>query len=217
MNSDDLRSQWADRTGEYSPEYYAYYGPNETSELLSETFAARLDDDARILELGCSAGRHLACLHETGFRNLYGVEINDDAREVMSEHYPDLAADATVRYEAIQDALQAFEDDAFDAIYSVETLQHIPPEDEWVYDEIARVAGTLLVTVETEEPSPGAEPDRPGVNLVNDEFPLYYRDWDAVFAERGFETVEVTERERDVVRVLRTADRVDADHAHTLE
>ncbi|MFB6178072.1 MAG: class I SAM-dependent methyltransferase, partial [Halobaculum sp.] len=34
MNSDEVRRRWADRSGEFSPEYYAYYGPNATSETI---------------------------------------------------------------------------------------------------------------------------------------------------------------------------------------
>lgn len=201
---DDATREWADRTGEFSPRYYAHRGTDDVSELLADRLAEHVGRDARILELGCSVGRHLAHLHDRGFERLEGLEINEDARDVMEEHYPELAAAGEFHYEAIQDAVPEFETDAFDAIYSVETLQHVPPEDAWVYEELARVAADVVLTVEIESPGPDVEPTEPGVNYVDDEVPLYYRDWQSVFEDVGCEQLEVREPGRDVVRVFET-------------
>jgi len=229
MDSDEVRRQWEERSGAYSPEYYAYYGPNETSELLRARFDAALESDAAVLELGCSSGRHLAHLLEHGYEDLHGIEINDEAFDVMADAYPDLADRGTFYADAIEAVVPEFETDRFDAVYSVETLQHIHPDDEWVFDELARITGGLLVTVENEgreaagdgrgegsdaESSDDAETNggEPAeleaetvedVNYVHDEFPLYYRDWGRVFGERGFEEVEATETKRDTLRAFR--------------
>ena len=200
VNSHEVREIWAERSGEYSPDYYAYYGSNGTSDLLLDLLDAHLDPDAAVLELGCSAGRHLARLHEAGYRNLHGVEINDEALDVMAEHYPDLAADAAVRVDAIEDVVSEFEDGRFDAVFSVETLQHIHPDDEWVFAELARVTDDLLITVENE-----GESKETDVKLINDDFPLYFRDWNRVFTDLGLAQIDVETgvHDRDTLRAFR--------------
>jgi SAM-dependent methyltransferase len=243
VNSEEVRRRWAERSGEFSPEYYAYYGPDERSEAVSTALTECLDRTASVLELGCSSGRHLAHLAEEGFDRLHGVEVNGEAFDVMAETYPDLAEQGTFYHDTIEDVTGSFDDGQFDAVYSVETLQHIHPNAAWVFDEIARITDGVVVTVENEGGGSGssggagggdgsdgaggggdsgggdaaavssaiADDDSPvtGVNYVNDEFPLYYRDWSRVFERRGATEVEsdVTGTDgddRDTVHVFRT-------------
>ena len=150
MNPDENRRQWARRSGEFSPAYYAYYGPDATSELLLGLLDRYVGRDARVLELGCSSGRHLSYLHEHGFERLSGIDVNDDAFEVMATTYPDLADAGTFHHGAIEDVVEGFEDRRFDAVYSVQTLQHVHPEAAWVFGELVRITDDLLVTVENE-------------------------------------------------------------------
>lgn len=202
MDANAVREAWLHRTGEFSPRYYAYYGANETSERLREVFDAWLEPDAAILELGSSAGRHLSELYEHGYRDLTGIEINEDALDVMRETYPALAEGGTFHFDAIESVVPRFEDDQFDAVYSVETLQHIHPDHEWVFAEVARVSRDLLVTVEVEGAAGG-----PAVNYVDDGVLLYYRDWHAIFTELGFDEVESASLGRDTLRVFRSSNR----------
>ncbi len=81
----------------------------------------------------------------------------------------------------MQDVVTGYEDGRFDAVYSVETLQHLPPDDDWVFAEVARVADELVVTLELE--------DGPAVSYVDDGVPLYRRDWGEVFTGLGLEQV----------------------------
>ena len=208
MNSTDVRRRWADRSGEYSPAYYAYYGPNETSDVILERLERHVGREASVLELGCSSGRHLAHLHEHGFENLTGIDLNTDAFDVMAESYPEVAAEAEFYRDAIEDVVVDLETDGFDAVYSVETLQHLHPDVEWVFDELARITADTLVTAEIERDADeagadGARSDEPAVNYVDDAFPLYYRDWNDVFTDRGFRQVDVTTTRRDCVRAFR--------------
>ncbi|ELY52230.1 class I SAM-dependent methyltransferase [Natronolimnohabitans innermongolicus] len=219
MNYTDVRRHWAERSGEYSPEYYAYYGPNEASEAVRDIVEQSLDRSASVLELGCSSGRHLSHLREHGFDDLTGIELNEDAIDVMAETYPDLATAGEFHVAPIEDVVTEFDDDAFDAVYSVETLQHLHPDVDWVYDELARITSDLLVTVENEEPSENATasedgdasdadpagPNGSNVSYVNGDFPLYHRDWNAIFTERGFVEIDVRSTKRDTVRAFRPA------------
>ncbi|MFC6765651.1 class I SAM-dependent methyltransferase [Natrinema soli] len=207
MNSNEVRRQWAERTGEYSPEYYAYYGPDERSESVRDLLERFVDPEASVLELGCSSGRHLAHLYDHGFENLTGIDVNDDAFDVMEETYPDLAAAGTFYNDTIEGVVGDFDDDRFDVVYSVETLQHLHPDVEWVLEDISRITDDLLITVENEgdDETAHSESADPDVSYVNDDFPLYHRDWNRVFTELGLLEVDVEVGDRDTVRAFRTS------------
>lgn len=223
MDSNEVRRQWADRSGAYSPAYYAYYGPDESSEAIRRLLERFVDRDAAVLELGCSSGRHLSHLADHGFENLAGIEVNPDALDVMEESYPELADQGTFYLDAIEDVVVDFADDQFDAVFSVETLQHLHPDAEWVFAELARITDDVLVTVENEgedaadadgdggthdhemtgDGAETSQDDGPEVNYVENEVPLYYRDWDRVFTDLGFDEVESESLGRDTLRAFR--------------
>jgi len=206
VDPDDVRRDWAEREGEFSPTYYAHRGVDETSERIREALEHYVGTDGAILEVGCSSGRHLEHLRQSGFRNLTGIDLNDEAFDVMAEEYPDLYENGEFYVGAIEDVVPEFDDDRFDAVYSVETLQHVHPEDTWVFEELVRVADELLITVENE--GNGATRGREGneVSYVNDEFPLYHRNWKDVFS--GLGAVQLIEEpgERDTFRTFRVMD-----------
>ena len=120
----------------------------------------------------------------------------------MREAYPALADAGTFYRDAIEDVVHDIPDDRFGAVYSVETLQHLHPDAEWVFGELARLAADLLVTVENEgDVQAGAT--APEMSYVNDEVPLYFRDWNAVFTDLGFVEADAEPNGRDTVRVFR--------------
>lgn len=205
MDAYAVQQAWHDRTGAYSPGYYAYYGPNEVSEAIRSVFDRSIDQMAAILELGCSSGRHLAHLYNHGYRNLAGIDINHEARSVMEETYPDLASTGTFYFEAIEEVITEFEDGAFDAVYTVETLQHIHPDHAWVFEEIARITD-LLVTAELEPGETDAANTSAAVSCVDGDVPLYRRDWADAFTELGFEQRTSRQVHRDTLRVFRATD-----------
>ncbi|MGA9402906.1 class I SAM-dependent methyltransferase [Haladaptatus sp.] len=203
MEPDDNRRGWAERSGDYSPAYYAKIGPNEVSRTLATVLDYYAHKDAAILEVGCGSGRHLAHLRDNGFKNLSGIDINDDSFDVMAERHPHLASTGTFHTGAIEDVIPEFLDDAFDVVYSVETLQHIHPENTWVFEELIRVTSDLLITAENEGNSPQRGRGDEKVSYVNDDFPLYFRDWKRVFSELGLAQLVCEPTNRDTVRVFR--------------
>ncbi|MFC7058578.1 class I SAM-dependent methyltransferase [Halovenus salina] len=202
MDPEDVRQDWADRSGKFSPTYYARLGPNEVSETLVDVLSHYAVDSAAVLEVGCGCGRHLNHLREHGFANLTGVDINAEAFEVMDDHYPRLAETGNFHTGAIEDLLPEFEDDAFDVVYSVETLQHVHPEDTWVFEDLVRVTDDLLVTAENEGNSPTRGRDSE-VSYVDDDFPLYHRNWKEVFDDLGLAQLLCEPTARDTIRVFR--------------
>lgn len=204
MHPDDVRQDWAERSGRFSPAYYARIGPNEVSETLVSVLSHYVDDTAAILEVGCGSGRHLAHLREHGFEDLTGIDINDESFTVMAERYPELAEAGTFHTGAIEDLVPEFADDAFDVVYSVETLQHIHPDDEWVFGEFARITADLLATAENEGNGPTRGRENAAVSYVDDDFPLYHRDWKQVFTDTGFVQLIREPTSRDTIRVFRT-------------
>ncbi|WP_058364873.1 class I SAM-dependent methyltransferase [Haloparvum sedimenti] len=208
MNENDVLASWADRAGEYSPDYYAHYGADERSERVRAHLAERVDADAAVLEVGCSAGRHLEHLREAGYADLHGIEINETAFDVMADEYPDLFAAGTFHAAAVEDVLPDVEDDRYGAVFSVETLQHVHPDNAWVFDDLVRVAKDLIVTVEIEKgegggPSPSADTaDDANVNYVDDDVPLYYRDWASVLGDRGCEQIAAETVGNDTLRAF---------------
>jgi SAM-dependent methyltransferase len=198
VDSNDIREEWADRSGEYSPAYYAYYGADETSELVRSILAEHVEQDAAVLEVGCSSGRHLAALFDAGYSNLTGVDVNADALDVLAETYPDLAASGSFHAMAIEEFVTDVADDAYDVVFSVETLQHLHPDADWAFGELARIVDGLLITVENEGGDTGS------VNYVDDNVPLYYRDWNAVFTAHGLTELDSMDGNRDTVRVFRS-------------
>lgn len=205
MDAGEVRRAWEQRSGEFSPRYYAYHGPDETSERIRAAIEAREGPAPSVLELGCSAGRHLAHLHRHGYGDVTGVDLNPVAFEVMAETYPELADAGTFHVGAIEDLVDGWEPGAFDVVFSVETLQHIHPDHDWVFEAVADLVADLLVTVEVEGDAATGRPGPPDVAYVDDDTPLYYRDWGRVFAEVGLESVETERLGRDTLRVFRTS------------
>ncbi len=134
--------------GVFSSEYCAGIGPNEDSEILVDALSYDATEDARILELGCSSGRHLEALRRASYENLTGVDLNHDALDVMAEYFPRTVEPGTFHIGAIEDILPELETGAFDVVYSAETLKHVHPEETVVFEKVLRVTDDLLVTAE---------------------------------------------------------------------
>jgi pseudaminic acid biosynthesis-associated methylase len=59
-----------------------------THEEIFTDFFRGLDKNIKILELGCNIGLKLTLLHNMGFDNLYGVEINETAYNIAKKNNP---------------------------------------------------------------------------------------------------------------------------------
>lgn len=204
MEASDVRAKWASRSGEFSPRYYAYYGPDESSERIADALEDRVQRSDSVLELGCSSGRHLKYLHDLGYEDLSGVEINEEAIEVMQESYPALAEQGTVFADSIESVVESMADGEYDVVFSVQTLQHIHEDAEWVFDAIRRITDRVLITVEIE--GDGSNDEEVAVRSVDD-IPITYRNWKHVFGGDDLEQIRVDRFGNNTLRLFERTDR----------
>ena len=103
--------------------------------------------DARILEIGCNAGRNLDALRLAGYEKLWGIEISENAIEAMKTYYPELSPCLVVA--PVEEKIHEIPDDYFELVFTMAVLQHIHPSSEWVFAEMARIT-RFIITIEDE-------------------------------------------------------------------
>lgn len=81
--------------------------------------AALVPVGARVLDLGCGDGRFLAHLQNTRQCHGYGVEIDDSKVAAC------IARGVNVLQLNLDEGLQMFEDQSFDVVLQLDTLQHL--------------------------------------------------------------------------------------------
>ena len=126
--------------------------------------------DSSILELGCNVGRNLEYLRRAGYTNLGGIEVSPRARALREGHYPNL--DITYYEGPIEEWILRCR--RFDVVFSMAVLQHVHPDSDWIFTEIARVAKRGIVTIEDE---------------VRDTKSLWPRNYGAIFTNLGYTEV----------------------------
>jgi SAM-dependent methyltransferase len=146
----------------------SYIGHAVRSRALLAMFDRTVPTEAKILEVGCGVGRDLAYLHDKGYANLEGIEINPHAIALLRKTYPQLK-DVTIHEGAAEDVLPKFADDQYSVAFTMSTLQHIHPDSVEVFDNLVRVAGQIVVVE-----GPARKTHR-----------LHPHDYDALFTSRG--------------------------------
>ena len=172
LPKDDLHEFWRHPDAANRPERYLEHAGR--SEFLLGFVSPYVARDSTILEVGCNVGRNLARLFDAGFRRLVGIEINGEALSVLTLSYPDMAAAATLIHAPVEDAIRELPDASMDLVFTMAVLEHIHTDSEWIFDQIVRVAGSTVVTVEDEH------------GISRHHVPRNYR---RVFEGRGLEQV----------------------------
>lgn len=111
--------------------YKDNYGITRTE--LNESFLGNLDRNIKILEVGSNIGLQMVFLQKMGFKNLYGIEIN--------EHAVELSKKLTKNINIIQGSAfdLPFKNNCFDLVFTAGVLIHLNPKDiEKVLREIHR-------------------------------------------------------------------------------
>jgi len=108
--------------------YLLRFGVTRTA--TNERILARVPRTSSVLEVGCSAGRQLDALAESGFTELEGIDLSPDA--VLHCKWPARVGDA-------RDL--PFADDSFDLVMTSGALMHVPPAEKGkALSEMKRVA-----------------------------------------------------------------------------
>ena len=81
--SGDFGKEYSDRNTWTLEEYDQFYLEEwgTTRAQMNEDFIGQLPKDIRILEVGCNVGMQLMLLQKMGYRNLYGIELQQYAVE----------------------------------------------------------------------------------------------------------------------------------------
>jgi len=100
-----------------------------------------------VLEVGCNAGRNLIQLASHGYL-ISGVEINPDAVELMHALYP--TESWSIKTGPASETLPRC--GVVDIVFTIAVLEHIHPDEiDVTLDEMTRLAGSGIITIEEEE------------------------------------------------------------------
>lgn len=172
---DELHTYWASPPEAINaPASYVEIG-HGSSEFLVELVRRHAPPGARILEIGCNAGRNLDHLFRAGFTNLSAIEISQGAIDTFRSVYPATAAATTVHLGPVEEQIRGLDDRSFDLVFTMAVLEHIHEDSNAVFAEIARVTRGALITIEDER------------EYSDRTFPRNYR---RVFEPLGLEQVE---------------------------
>jgi len=105
----------------------------------------------KILEIGCSVGRNLQVLYESGYRNLSGIEINSEAVEIMKSRFTDMATSTELYNDAVENVIKEMPDNKYDIVFTMCVLEHIHEDSNWIFGEMARITRKALITLEDED------------------------------------------------------------------
>jgi len=174
LTVNELRTYWKHPWNSSNlPE--GYLEGKERSLFLVELLKRYADSQSVILEVGCNVGRNLNYLFLAGFKKLVGVEISKDAIRLLKQSFPELAKYAKIYNMPVEEIITEFEDGAFDIVFTMAVLEHIHPDSEFIFSEMARITKRFLVSIEDEQ----------GVSWRH--FPRNYK---RVFESLGLEQVE---------------------------
>lgn len=147
-NKEEILNYWANPSSTNKP--IVYLKPIERSCFLLQVVKKYASANARILEPGCNVGRNLNHLYQAGYNNLTGIDINKDALQLLETTFPQLSANAKLHNAEIEDVIKKFKENEFDLVYTMAVLEHIHPDSEWIFADLARITGSYLITIEDE-------------------------------------------------------------------
>ncbi|MEI6207377.1 MAG: radical SAM protein [Desulfuromonadales bacterium] len=103
-----------------------------------------------ILDAGCNSGRNMAYLKERMNVTIDGMEINDEAIDLLYDTYPSLAKSKVYPGDMV-DSVARMKERSYDLIFSMASLQGIHPEvSNKFWEKLARVSSKYIITIELE-------------------------------------------------------------------
>lgn len=150
---DELHDFWRSPTDGNQPEMYIANDERlrKRSDLLVQLLGTEADRSLRILEVGCNAGRNLKHLFDNGFHQIEAIEISENAVALFRERFPEAASQVKIHVSPVEEIVRTFADNSFDVVFTMAVLEHIHTDSAWIFDELARIAKTTLITIEDEK------------------------------------------------------------------
>jgi len=123
--SGDFGKEYTDRNSRSQSDWDQFYIDNYglTKIAMNEAFIGKLDKSTKILEVGCNTGMQLAGLQRQGFKNLFGIELQDYAVERAKEFTQNINVIQGSGFDI------PFKDNYFDVVCTNGVLIHIAPND----------------------------------------------------------------------------------------
>ena len=128
-----------------------YLSGADRSEKLVSLFNQFCSKEDTIFELGCNIGRNLHHLYESGYKNLYGIDINEEAIKLSKELYPNTVAKLPLVCSSIEDYIIFMLENEVDVIFTMGVLMHIHPSSIWIFNYIKHVVKKYLIIAEQED------------------------------------------------------------------
>ena len=136
----DQIEYWLNPTPENMPS--KYFEDGGRSAMLVDTIQnkMKLEHDCSIFEIGCNVGRNLSHLEDAGYNQLSGVDVNPRALDLVK-------IECCLMLGAIEKVLPQIVQ-PYGLVFTMAVLQHIPPENDEVFNHIARLGKYNLLTIE---------------------------------------------------------------------
>ena len=91
--------------------------------------------DSKLLDIGCNTGSTIFSLHQYGFTNVYGVDVEKNKINHGRKIYAEIS-DRLAYYDGTK---LPFEDNSFDVVTMFDVIEHITNIDRFIREEVRRV------------------------------------------------------------------------------
>ena len=153
--------------------------------------------DSRVLDIGCYTGSLISDLSQTGFSDVYGVDVDSHAVARGQKLYPALEARIT-SYDGVT---LPFAEATIDVVTMFDVLEHIPNVEKFLSQQVQRVlkpGGTLVFQ------TPNKYTNIPWEILIHKSFTKYksyhmslqsYRSLKLLLQTAAFQDIEIVKRD----------------------
>ena len=153
--------------------------------------------DSRVLDIGCYTGSLISGLSQTGFSDVYGVDVDSHAVARGQKLYPALEARIT-SYDGVT---LPFAEATIDVVTMFDVLEHIPNVEKFLSQQVQRVLkpGGILVFQ-----TPNKYTNIPWEILIHKSFTKYksyhmslqsYRSLQLLLQTAAFQDIEIVKRD----------------------
>ena len=94
-----------------------------------------LNKDLKILDIGCRFGSLIYNLYQMGYKNVYGIDLNEKSILKGKSVYPEIASHLST---AEKDRVN-FEDDSIDVILMFDVIEHIPDPQNYLTENVFKI------------------------------------------------------------------------------